>query len=140
MLGGMTADARAGARRPPGWLVRATAPLARGIAGRRWFPLWAVVHHVGRRSGTPYAVPVAIVPTPGSEVFLVGLPWGPQTNWARNVVAAGGATVRWKGRDWAATNPRVVGTDVARELTTGLFSRVVGSSRFPAFIVLDRAA
>ena len=128
-----TRDLEAAAR-----LVKATTPLARRLAGHRWFPLWAVMHHVGRKSGTAYAIPVAIVPTRGPDVLLVGLPWGETTNWAQNVLAAGGATVTWKGRDWTTTNPRIVGPEVAVGLTKGPVTKVIGSGRFPAFIVLDR--
>lgn len=125
---------------PPRWLVRATAPVARLVAGRSWFPIWGVVHHVGRRSGAPYAVPVALVPLRADDVFLIGLPWGPRTNWARNVLAGGGATVTWKGRDWATAAPRLVGPQEAAALATGPFRRLVASGRFPAFIVLEHGA
>lgn len=124
---------------PPSRLVKVTSPLARRLAGHTWFPLWAVMHHVGRKSGTDYAIPVAIVPTRGSDTFLVGLPWGKSTNWAQNVLAAGGAVVTWKGRDWPTTNPRIVGPDVAVTLAkAGPIQKIVGSGRFPAFIQLDR--
>lgn len=49
--------------RPPRAAQRAFEPVAKALAGRRWFPLWAVMHHRGRRSGTAYATPVAVVPT-----------------------------------------------------------------------------
>ena len=90
-------------------MLRATEPMARAFAGRRWFPLWAVVHHRGRKSGTAYDTPVAVVPTTSADVILIGLPWGPKTNWARNIVAAGGAPITWKGRMQQTTAPRIVG-------------------------------
>ncbi len=121
---------------PPRWALRVTAPVALALSGRRWFPLWAIVHHRGRRSGTPYATPVAVIPTGATDTFLIGLPWGPKTNWARNVLAAGGATVTWKGSDHEATEPRLIETKDAAALSKPLFRRVVG--RFPAAIVLTR--
>ena len=102
----MAASARS--RKPPRWLLRASAPVALALAGRRWFPLWAVVHHRGRRSGTEYDTPIAIVPTVASDVVLIGLPWGPTTEWARNVQAAGGAVLSWRGRIEVADEPRIV--------------------------------
>lgn len=128
-------DARR-SRKPPRWVLRATAPLALAVSGRRWFPLYAIVHHRGRRSGAAYATPVAVVPTVATDVLLIGLPWGPKTNWSRNVVAAGGATVRWKGRDLRATAPRLIEPAEAAALAKPLFRPVVG--RFPAAIVLTR--
>lgn len=122
---------------PPRWLLRGTAPLAKAFAGRPWFPLWGVLHHVGRRSAKQYAIPVALVPVVRDDLFLIGLPWGARTNWARNVLAAGGATVTWKGRDHHAHNPRLVGPQEAVAVTKPALRRLVGSGRFPAFIMLD---
>jgi len=121
---------------PPLWVLRATEPMARAFAGRRWFPLWAVVHHRGRKSGTLYDTPVAVVPTTSSDVILIGLPWGPKTNWARNIVAAGGAPITWKGRMQQTAAPRIVGAEEASALARPFFRPIV--RRFPAAIVLAR--
>lgn len=121
---------------PPRWAVRVTSPVAMALSGHRWFPLWAIVHHSGRRSGTAYATPVAVLPTGSTDVFLIGLPWGPKTNWARNVLAAGGATLTWKGQDHSATEPRMIDAMDAASLATPIFRPVV--ARFPAAIVLRR--
>ena len=122
---------------PPRWAVRASEPLARALAGRRWMPLWRIIHHHGRRSGTAYATPIALVPTVSEDLFLIGLPWGAKTNWARNVLAAGEATIAWKGRDHRATGPRLIEPAEAAALSKPAFRTVVG--RFPAAIVLTRA-
>jgi len=121
---------------PLRWVLRVSAPLALALSGRRWFPLWAIMHHDGRRSGTRYATPVAVIPTLSTDIFLIGLPWGPKTNWARNVLAAGGAIVKWKGQVHQATEARLIGPKDAAGLAKPLFRRVVG--RFPAAIVLTR--
>jgi len=122
---------------PPRWAVRASEPVARALAGRRWVPIWAIIHHHGRRSGTAYATPIALVPTVSNDVFLIGLPWGSKTNWARNVLAAGGATITWRGRDHRATAPRLVEPAAAAALSKSAFRAVV--RRFPAAIVLTRS-
>ena len=123
---------------PPKWAVNAISPVALAISGRRWLPLYAVLHHRGRKSGREYAIPVALVPTRSPDIFLIGLPWGVKTNWALNVLAAGGATVTWKGRDWVATEPRIVGTEIAVAQARGLVRPIVGSGRFPGFMELKR--
>jgi len=94
-------------------MARLTAPMARTLAGRRFFPLWAVVHHRGRRTGRALAVPVAVRPVDGG--LLIALPWGAGTNWARNVLAAGGCVLRWRGTDHRATAPELVGRARALE-------------------------
>ena len=110
--------------------------MARAFAGRRWFPLWAVVHHRGRKSGTAYDTPVAVVPTISADVILIGLPWGPKTNWARNIVAAGRAPVTWRGRMQQTTAPRIIAAAEAAPLAKPFFRPIV--RRFPAVIVLTR--
>ncbi len=101
-------------RKPPAALVRLTTPLARRLAGHRVFPVWGVVHHRGRRTGRAYAVPVAVLASP--TTIVIGLPWGTSTNWAQNVLAAGGCTLTWKGLDHHLTEPRLVDRAAAREV------------------------
>jgi hypothetical protein len=93
--------------------ARATAPVVRVLAGRRWIPIWAVVHHRGRVSGRELAVPVAVTPTPSG--FVINLPWGAGTNWVRNVIAAGGCTIRWKGADHRVDDPAIIDAGEARQ-------------------------
>ncbi|MDI6102462.1 nitroreductase family deazaflavin-dependent oxidoreductase [Actinoplanes sp. NEAU-A12] len=109
--------------------ARATAPVAAALAGRRWFPLWAVVHHRGRKSGRDLTVPVAIVTTP--EGYIINLPFGAGTNWVRNVLAAGGCTLRWKGADLRATDPRIIDAASARPYYTRT-TWAVAQRLFPA--------
>ncbi|KAF2413578.1 hypothetical protein B1729_09265 [Microbacterium sp. B35-04] len=122
---------------PPRSLVKATEPIAKALAGRRAFPLFAVVHHRGRKSGTDYATPVAVVPTLDPNVVLIGLPWGPRTNWAANVVAAGSADLTWKGAVHSTTSPRIIEPAEAEALAERLFRPVV--KQMPAAILLRRS-
>ncbi len=90
-------------------LARVTAPLARPLAGRRFFPLWAVLHTRGRRSGRDLAIPVVARRAP--DGFVIPLPFGDGTQWVKNVVAAGGCDLRWAGKDLTLVHPEVVGFD-----------------------------
>lgn len=95
-------------RRPP----RATQyfnKLAVHLAGRRVAPMWALVEHTGRTSGRTYRTPVAVIAAPG--VFYVGLPWGRSSDWVRNLRAAGGGTVRWRGTPYTVSDPTFVDRD-----------------------------
>lgn len=118
--------------------MKAAEPFATALAGRRLFPLWAIVHHRGRKTGKEYAVPIALIPTRSEDILLIGLPWGIQTNWAQNVISAGGATVTWKGSEHAVTGPRIIGTEEAAALAKGPVRRLVASGRFPGFLLLTR--
>ena len=121
---------------PPRRLVNATAPVARALAGRRWVPIWALIRHRGRRSGTAYETPIAVVPTTDASIVMIGLPWGVTTNWARNVVAAGDASLRWRGRDVELVHPRIVDGAEAERLAKAPFRPVL--KRFSAAIVFER--
>lgn len=98
-------------REPMRRVIAVTNPILRPLAGTRWFRLWGVVRHEGRKSGRPYATPVVVRRT--ADGFVIPMPFGDATNWASNVIAAGGATIRWAGADHRVTDPRVIGTDEA---------------------------
>jgi deazaflavin-dependent oxidoreductase (nitroreductase family) len=68
----------------------------------------AVVHHVGRTSGTAYATPVDAIST--DDGFLVALPYGTRADWLKNVVAAGSATIVKGGETYEVTGAEVVPT------------------------------
>ncbi|MFD6138711.1 nitroreductase family deazaflavin-dependent oxidoreductase [Promicromonospora sp. NPDC060271] len=55
----------------------------------------ALIRHVGRRSGAPYATPITVYPM--DDDFLVYLPYGPDVDWLRNIRAAGSAELRVEG-------------------------------------------
>ena len=111
---------------PPGAVLRAARvfnPLALLLAGTRLLPLYGVIEHYGRRSGRPYRTPVVVRPTESG--FVVPLPWGERTDWCRNVRAAGGCVVRWKGREYAMVKPEVIDAPVAARAGFSPFQRTI---------------
>jgi deazaflavin-dependent oxidoreductase (nitroreductase family) len=118
-------------------LGRTTAPFTRRLAGRRFFPLWAVVHHHGRRSGHTYATPVAI--RASADTFTIPVPWGDQTQWVRNVIAAGGCTIRWRGADYPAMDPVLIGQVEAAPAFSPLQRAVIRAVGMKSFLRLSRA-
>lgn len=97
---------------PIRWLARTVEPVASHMAGSRWFPLWAILRHTGRTSGKTYATPVVGLRTP--EGFLIPLPFGDATQWAKNLFATGGGAFRFAGREYRIADPRVVGHEEAK--------------------------
>lgn len=93
-------------------LAKVFNPLALPLAASGLIPVWGVVRHRGRRSGRAFVTPIALGAT--REAFLVPLPWGVGTDWCRNLVAAGGGAIRYRGREYAVREPVVVSVDVAR--------------------------
>jgi deazaflavin-dependent oxidoreductase (nitroreductase family) len=66
----------------------------------------SVVQHVGRRSGRPYGTPVVAVEH--DDGFLIALPYGTRTDWAKNVLASGTATVVNHGHAYGVDQPQVI--------------------------------
>ena len=75
---------------------------------------FGVVHHIGRRSGAAYQTPVDVARV--SDGVLISLPYGPETNWCRNVLAADHCTLTVDGEELALTAPEVVFEPVAETL------------------------
>jgi hypothetical protein len=75
---------------------------------------YGVVAHVGRYSGQVYATPVVAKLT--SQGVVVPLPYGAHTDWCRNVLAAGGCTLRLNGAEYRLSSPHVVSPEIAEPL------------------------
>jgi deazaflavin-dependent oxidoreductase (nitroreductase family) len=73
-------------------------PLTRRIAHSAYGP-FSIVQHVGRRSGNRYETPIIVAPT--QDGFVFELTYGPEVDWYKNVVAAGGCTLLWHGKNYA---------------------------------------
>jgi deazaflavin-dependent oxidoreductase (nitroreductase family) len=69
-------------------------------------PPWAVLVHTGRRSGRTYRTPVLAFRHDGK--LVVPLLYGERSDWARNLLAAGGGRVVRGGRTYELSAPRVV--------------------------------
>ncbi|PEG57662.1 nitroreductase family deazaflavin-dependent oxidoreductase [Mycolicibacterium boenickei] len=71
-----------------------------------WLPYMAVIEHTGRKSGKPYRTPVmAFI---DSRSVRVVLNYGTQSDWVRNVRAAGAADVVHRGRRYRLSEPRII--------------------------------
>ena len=94
---------------------------------------WAVVHHVGRRSGTAYRTPVGAHPR--GDGFLVVLPYGPSADWVQNVLAAGTARLAREGAEHVVIPRLVPRAEVADDLPAGdrLVTAILGIGTLLAF-------
>ena len=86
-------------------LTQATRPLALRSAGTEKSTL-SIIRTVGRRSGRAYETPVVAVEHDDS--VLIALPYGERTDWLKNVLATGNATVVTHGRSSAVDRPQIV--------------------------------
>lgn len=66
----------------------------------------SVIHHTGRTSGREYRTPVVAAPT--EDGFVIALPYGTTSNWVRNVLASGSATIDHEGAEYRVEHPELV--------------------------------
>jgi deazaflavin-dependent oxidoreductase (nitroreductase family) len=98
-------------------------------------PPFAVLHHVGRKSGRQYRTPVVAIAS--GRTIVVPMTYGRDVDWARNLVAAGGGEIERMGRRTEVRNPRIVGLGQAEPhlgAAGRAFFRVMS---FPGFVLLD---
>lgn len=82
-------------------------PIRVRFAGRSG--VTAIVHHLGRRSGKPYATPV--IAHQSEQIVIIPLPYGTDVDWLRNVRAVGQAVVDLEGRRFQVHGPVIVDID-----------------------------
>lgn len=83
---------------------RVTNPLARRVAGR--LPGFAIVVHKGRKTGKEFRTPVNAFES--VEGYLISLTYGSNSDWVKNVVAAGGCELETRGDVIRLSDPIVV--------------------------------
>ncbi|MGC5254781.1 nitroreductase family deazaflavin-dependent oxidoreductase [Gordonia sp. DT218] len=79
---------------------------------RQWAPRlapWAMIGHVGRKSGTEYTIPV-LAWVDDDRVSIV-LTYGRHTDWVRNVQAAGEFGITRKSEHHKVVRPRIIPSD-----------------------------
>ena len=112
---------------------RVVNPITRRFADR--LPGFAIVEHVGRRSGRAYRTPLNVFRRGDRYVFA--LTYGPDVDWVRNVLAAGGCTMVSGGRTLRLLDPELVHDD-ARRLVPQPVRAFLGLLDVTEFLVLRR--
>src|SRR5262249_35967199 len=87
-----------------------TNRVLRGLAHLPRGP-FALVRHVGRRSGKPYETEIMVFAT--GDGFVIALTYGPNVDWYRNLMAAGGGTVLWQRKQYAVGKPEPIAAKAA---------------------------
>ena len=101
-------------------LTRLLNPLIMKLAGRPHFGMAAQIRHTGRRSGRAYVTPAGA--RLAGDVIVIPLTFGSRSDWAQNVWAAGGCSIRLDGRDYRATQPEFLTVADAGPLLRAAFS------------------
>jgi len=103
-------------------MTKVLNPLMARFAGGRHLPLAAQLRHTGRKSGRAYVTTVGA--RVHGDVILIPLTFGNQSDWSRNVAAAGGCSIRIEGTDYEATEPEFLDRQQAAPLAKAAFSPV----------------
>jgi len=95
-----------------------------------------VVEHRGRRSGRPYRTPVNAFAKDGG--FVVALTYGAESEWVRNVLAAGRAVIVTGGARHPVVSPRIV-RDPTRHYVPTVVRMVLARIDVTDFLLVDAA-
>src|SRR3990172_3969633 len=86
-------------------------PLTRRVA-RSSFGPFCIVRHVGRKSGRLYETPIIVSPV--EDGFVIELTYGYGVDWHKNVLAAGGCTLLWHGKEYVVDRIEPLDTETGR--------------------------
>ena len=105
-----------------------TNPIVRLFA--RWAPGFGIIIHRGRKSGHPYQTPVNVFALP--EGFLIALTYGRESEWVRNVLAAGGCEIETRGIVYQLSTPVIVHELTHRQLPwlVSIILRLIGVTNY----------
>jgi len=109
-------------------------PATSRFAGR--IPPFSMIEHVGRKSHTHYRTPIMAFRS-GND-FIVALTYGPNTDWVRNVIAAGGCTIEYRGHRIELTDPELVQGDPAALPFPWLVRKILHALHVKHFLRLTR--
>jgi deazaflavin-dependent oxidoreductase (nitroreductase family) len=127
-----------GAMQLPQWLATfnryVTNPIQRLWAG--WAPTFGILEHVGRKSGMTYRTPLTVFSTDDGVAIL--LTYGPNRDWLKNLVAAGGGRMKRYGKTFELRDPRVMPKAEAAPSVTGSWRPIFVRLPFEQAVLLKR--
>lgn len=85
-------------------------PILRNVAHTSHGP-FALLCHVGRRSGKTYEIPIMVWRV--EDGFVIALTYGPHVDWLRNLQAAGQGRLRWHKQEYVFRNPEFIDAKAA---------------------------
>lgn len=90
------------------WLAKINIAFTNRITGlfAGWLPGFGILTHVGRKSGKVYRTPINVFRA--SNGFMIALTYSSQSEWVKNVLAAGGCELKTRGKKYQLSAPNVV--------------------------------
>ena len=105
------------------WVAAFNLVVANRITSRfaARLPGFGILTHVGRKSGRVYRTPVNVFRAP--DGFVIALTYGRDSEWVKNVMAAGGCQLETRGVQYQLSAPTIVHDPTRRRFPT--FVRIV---------------
>ena len=119
-------------RRVAAFNKRVNNPIQRQYA---WLlPPWAIIVHTGRTSGRRYRTPVNAFKR--GSILAVAMLYGERSDWAQNLLSAGGGQIVRGGRTYPFTDIQIVDPETAR--AQGASARVLPLGRASGRVLIGR--
>jgi deazaflavin-dependent oxidoreductase (nitroreductase family) len=99
-------------------------------------PGFGMIVHKGRKSGRTFRTPVNIFRADAG--YVIALTYGPQSDWVRNVLAAGGCDAIMRGRTVHLTEPEIV-RDPRRSRVPAITRPILGAVGVQDFLLLSES-
>jgi deazaflavin-dependent oxidoreductase (nitroreductase family) len=114
------------------WLAKINIAITNRITGlfAGWLPGFGILTHVGRKSGKVYRTPINVFRVPSG--FIIALTYSSQSEWAKNVLAAGGCELENRGKRYQLSTPKVVHDPTRRRfpIPVRVVLRIVGADEY----------
>jgi deazaflavin-dependent oxidoreductase (nitroreductase family) len=114
------------------WLAKINIAFTNRITGlfAGWLPGFGILTHVGRKSGKVYRTPINVFRA--SNGFIIALTYSSQSEWVKNVLAAGGCELKTRGKKYQLSAPRVVRDPTRKRFPfpVRLVLRTVGANEY----------
>ena len=117
------------------WLAKFNIAVTNRITGlfAGWLPGFGILTHVGRKSGKVYRTPINVFRI--STGFIIALTYSSNSEWAKNVLAAGGCELKTWGKKYQLFAPAVVHDPTRRRfpIPVRLVLKIVGADEYMEF-------
>ncbi len=95
-----------------------------------WLPGFGILTHVGRKSGKVYRTPINVFRA--SNGFVIALTYSSESEWVKNVLAAGSCALKTVGKKYQLSAPKVVRDPTRRRFPfpVRVVLRIVGADEY----------
>jgi deazaflavin-dependent oxidoreductase (nitroreductase family) len=104
------------------------------ISGKQ-FGHFAILSHVGRKSGKLYRIP--IIAEPIKNGFVIALTYGKKVDWYENLIAKGGCSLYWKNEEYILIHPEFIDKEMGVTAFPVIFQSVLRKMGIKYYLKLE---